>query len=785
MNGQSLGLWAATAFRSPLGRLWLALSLVVLLSFGLLLFYGGEIYQYAPPIPEKVVSTSGETVFTGDQIRRGQDVWRSIGGQELGSIWGHGAYTAPDWTADWLHREAVWLLDEWSGAQGTDAYEGLEAEQQAVLQARLQTEMRTNTYEAPTQTITLSPVRVRAVRAVQDHYMGLFGSNPVQAQLREDFAMPPDTVSSASGRADLTAFFFWASWACVTERPGRTYTYTSNWPPDTLIGNRPTGQVILVSVLSFVLLLGGIGALAWFYAATRDQWASSHISPAADPLFDVEPTAAMRATTKFFWLVGALLVVQMGAGMLTAHYGVEGTALYGMPVANWIPYSLARTWHVQLGLFWIATAWLATGLCFAPIIAGREPRLQRLGTDVLFWALVLVVLGSMVGQGLAIHQQLSPQANFLWGHQGFEYLDLGRLWQLMLFVGLLLWMLLMVRAIWPSWIRARGTDRQLMLIFSLSVMAIALFYGAGFMYGRHTNLAIAEYWRWWVVHLWVEGFFEVFAVAVVALAFTRLGLVRVRSATMAVLFTTILYLAGGVVGTFHHLYFAGTTPAIIALGGTFSALELVPLVMIGFEGYDNWSLTRLTPWIRNYKWPILFLVAVAFWNLVGAGLFGFLINPPIALYYMQGLNTTAVHAHAALFGVYGMLGIGLMLLSLRILTVRRQWRTGALAFAFWAMNIGLALMILLSLLPIGIAQTWASVEKGMWYARSPEFLAQEPWETFRWLRAVGDSIFAAGMIAMGWFVIGLSTGWSIRGPREDQPEEIAMPEAAYPAQGVD
>ncbi len=779
MNVQSVGMAVTTGLRSSLGRLWLALALVVIVSFGLLSFYGGEIYQYAPPIPEQIMSTSGEVVFTGDQIRRGQDVWRSIGGQELGSIWGHGAYTAPDWTADWLHREATWLVDEWSWGQGMDSYADLDAEQQAALQARVQREMRTNTYDAQTQTLTLSPVRVRAIRAVQDHYTGLFGSDPAQAQLREAFAMPPDTVASPVGRTDLTAFFFWASWASVTERPGRDYTYTSNWPPDELIGNRPTGPVILVSILSFVLLLGGIGALAWFYAATRDQWASSLTTVATDPLLNVQPTASMRATVKFFWLVGALLIMQMGAGMLTAHYGVEGMALYGLPVANWVPYSLSRTWHVQLGLFWIATAWLATGLCFAPILAGREPRWQRLGTNVLFGALVLVVVGSMVGQGLAIHQQLDPRTNFLWGHQGFEYLDLGRLWQLMLFVGLLLWMVLMVRAIWPSFVRARGVDRQLLLIFALSVMAIALFYGAGLMPGRDANLAISEYWRWWVVHLWVEGFFEVFAVAVVALAFTRLGLVRVRSATMAVLFTTTLYLTGGVVGTFHHLYFAGTTPAVIALGGIFSALELVPLVMIGFEGYDNWAMTRLAKWVQNYKWPILFLVAVAFWNLVGAGLFGFLINPPIALYYMQGLNTTSVHAHAALFGVYGMLGIGLMLLSLRILTVRQQWRTGVLAFAFWAMNIGLSLMILLSLLPIGIAQTWASVEHGMWYARSPEFLSQEPWETFRWLRTVGDTIFAAGMVAMGWFVVGLSTGWSIQRPREDRPE------SAYQAHGVD
>ena len=193
----------------------------------------------------------------------------------------------------------------------------------------------------------------------------------------------------------------------------------------------------------------------------------------------------------------------------------------------------------------------------------------------------------------------------------------------------------------------------------------------------------------------------------------------------------------------------------MALGATFSALEVVPLVLIGFEAYENLTLSRARPWVAAYRWPIYFFVAVAFWNLVGAGLFGFLINPPIALYYMQGLNTTPVHGHTALFGVYGMLGIGLMLFCLKGLTVHQTWRTGALAFAFWSINVGLALMVLLSLLPVGLMQTWASVEHGTWYARSAEFMQTPTMDTLRWLRVVGDTIFAVGVVALGWFVLGL------------------------------
>ena len=749
--------------------LWATLIVVVVGSFAALLYFGGEVYQMAPPIPEAVASSDGEVIFTGDDLRLGQDVWRSIGGHELGSIWGHGAYTAPDWTADWVHREAVWLLEHWAQADYRSSFESLPSEQAAALTVRLQDEVRTNTYDDATGQITVSPLRAEAIRAVQSHYTALFGDDPELDHLRESYAMPRSVIPDADRREAFTTFIFWASWATVTERPGRDITYTHNWPPDELVGNRPTGTMIVTSVVSFVLLLGGIGGLAWFFAATRDTWRSEPTSVPADPLITTDATPSMRATHKYFWVVGALAVAQIGAGIVTAHYGVEGTEFYGIALAEIVPYSLSRTWHVQLGMLWIATSWLATGLCLVPLITGREPRFQRLGVNLLLVALVVVVAGSMLGQAFAIHQVLGDKTNFWLGHQGYEYLDLGRLWQALLMAGLLLWLALMLRPLLPAWRDAKGDSRrrQFLGIFILSIGAIAFFYSPGLIPGQHTNLAIAEYWRWWVVHLWVEGFFEVFATAVISLVFVRLGLVRVQSAVMAILFTTILYLTGGVLGMFHHLYFTGTTPVILVIGGTFSALELMPLVMIGFEAYENLSMTRRTSWIHHYKWPVFFFIASAFWNLVGAGLFGFLINPPIALYYMQGLNTTSVHAHAALFGVYGNLGLGLTLLSLRILTVRRQWRTGSLSFAFWSINIGLALMVLMSLLPVGLAQTWASVEHGMWYARSAEFLQTPVLEVFRWLRSVGDTIFAVGILALGWFVIGLSAGWSVRGVRSD------------------
>jgi nitric oxide reductase subunit B len=293
---------------------------------------------------------------------------------------------------------------------------------------------------------------------------------------------------------------------------------------------------------------------------------------------------------------------------------------------------------------------------------------------------------------------------------------------------------------------------------------------AGLMWGRHTNLAVAEYWRWWVVHLWVEGFFEVFATAVIAFLFSRMGLVRATTATASVILTSTVYLTGGIIGTMHHLYFSGTPTAVMAWGATFSALEIVPLVLVGFEAFENLKLGTVRPWVRAFRWPIYFFGAVAFWNLVGAGLFGFLINPPIALYYMQGLNTTPVHGHAALYGVYGMLGLGLLLFCMKGFTLDREWKDGSLRLAFWALNAGLLLMVTLSLLPVGLLQAAASITEGTWYARSADFLQLPYMQTLRWLRVVGDTIFSVGVVAFAWFVLGLVTGRSL-GAREDARTE--------------
>ncbi|HEX5048308.1 MAG TPA: cbb3-type cytochrome c oxidase subunit I, partial [Gammaproteobacteria bacterium] len=530
-----------------------------------------------------------------------------------------------------------------------------------------------------------------------------------------------------------------------------------------LVGNTPSGAVFMWTFVSILVLLAGIGALVWYYAREFDIWRRDGEPEQgfarSDFMAATAITPSMRATSWYFIVVAALFAAQVLLGIVTAHYAVEGQGLYGLPLSDLFPYSVTRTWHTQLAVLWIATAWLGTGLFVAPLLGGREPRFQAAGVWFLLASLVVIVVGSFAGEWLAINRLIPDVVrNFWFGHQGYEYVDLGRFWQIYLFVGLLLWVALVHRALRPA--LKNGETRSLLLLVVVATVAIGLLFGAGLLYGRTTHISIMEYWRWWVVHLWVEGVFEVFATAIVSALLVRMGLVRVSVATTSVLVATIIFLGGGVLGTFHHLYWSGTPIGVLALGSVFSALEVVPLMVVGFEAYGRAKHEGLFDWQKAYYWPFRFFASVLVWNLVGAGLFGFLINPPLALYYMQGLNTTATHGHAALFGVYGMLGLGLTLFCMRGLTDPSRWSGRLLAVSFWCLNVGLAMMVFMSLLPQGLWQAYASFTHDYAYARSAEVIHGPVMQALVWARVPGDVVFAVGVFAFGWFVV--RAFWSSR-----------------------
>ncbi|MFW8564652.1 nitric-oxide reductase large subunit [Orrella sp. 11846] len=739
-------------------RMWWALIVTLLVTFSVLGWMGKEVYYKAPPIPSEIVTTDGQVVMTEAQILAGQRAWQSVGGMDLGSVLGHGAYQAPDWTADWLHRELLAWLDIAAKDQYGIGYDELDPDRQVVLERQVKLEYRQNTVDDATNRVTITPRRAQAIAEVNKYYDSLFSDDPETHTSRVNFAMKENTLPSAEGRERLGNFFFWSAWAAATERSkDGGASYTNNWPHEPLVDNVPTAENMIWSLMSILLLIFGVGMLVWAWAFMHKNEPDPE-APAKDPVLALPLTPSQRALGKYLFVVVVLFVAQIFIGGFVAHYTVEGQTFYGINVSEWLPYSLVRTWHLQAAIFWIATGFLAAGLFLVPILNGsKDPAGQKLGVDILFWALIVVVVGSFTGNFMTIGGLMPEDLNFLLGHQGYEYLELGRLWQIALFIGILLWLVLMLRGLIPA-LKQKG-DKNLLVLFTGTVVCVGLFYGTGLFYGQDTHITIMEYWRWWVVHLWVEGFFEVFATVTLAFIFATMGLVSKRGATMASLAAAILFMLGGTPGTMHHLYFAGTTTPILAIGAMFSALEVVPLVLLGYEAWDNWRLKARASWMENLKWPLMCFVAVAFWNMLGAGVFGFMINPPIALYYTQGLNTTPVHAHTALFGVYGFLALGFTLFVLRYIRPEMVFNEKLMKWSFWTMNIGLVMMVALSLLPIGLIQFHASYSVGMWWARSETFMQQEILHTLRWVRTFGDVVFIVGGVGVMWQVVSTLFGW--------------------------
>ena len=712
-----------------IGKGWVqGVALVMIFGFlvmGILVY---RTYTASMPLPDKVVSESGEVLFTGPEITRGQELYQARGLMQYGSVLGHGAYLGPDYTAEYLRMATDDVAAQWR-AQGV-------ADPRDLVVA----DFRTNRYNPGSKTLAFTDKQAAAFDHIQAHYAAYFGENSTK------YGLLPHMITDKAEIHDLTAFFAWTAWASAAQRPGHIYSYTNNWPPEQRVDNGPTAQLIVWSALSLIALLGGIGIMFAIYGRWSQQvgWHSAESSTLSfrEP-GEVSLTPAQRATVWFFAIVSVLFLAQTLVGAAAEHYRADLSNFFGLDLARLLPYNLARTWHVQLTLFWTAASFLAGGIFLVPFIARREPRRQGWLAYGLLGAVAVVVFGSLISEALSIYGVIPAGSLF---SQQWEYLDLPRLWQILLIVGMFLWIAIIWRGMRA---RLRGESKMNMpWLFFFAGLAIPSFYAIGLLASSGTHYTAADFWRFWVVHLWVEDFLELFTTVLVAYIFVLLGVVRERIALGVIFLDIILYSGGGVIGTMHHLYFSGTPVEHMALGAFFSAAEVIPLTFLTVEA---WAFLQLGSRQQAgdakpfpHRWAVMFLVAVGFWNFLGAGVFGFLINLPVVSYYQIGTALTANHAHAAMMGVYGMLAVGLAMFAFRYVIPADKWPERAARLSFWGLNIGLAWMVFATLLPLGVLQLYHSVNDGYFDARSLGYITRPGNSLLEWLRLPGDLIFILG-----------------------------------------
>src|SRR5690625_1739634 len=748
----------------PISKGWVqGVALVLIFGFFIMGILAVRTYSDSMPLPEQVVDRDGQVVFTQEDITEGQQIFLRRGLQQYGSIVGHGGYLGPDYTAEYLRLSAEHVR------------ESLETQGVQDPQAATSQLLRTNRYDEATGDVVLTNEQIAAFEDIRSHYADFFGVDTTEHGLLPSKITDPDEIHA------LTAFFAWTAWAAAAERPGHTYSYTNNWPPEPRVENTPTADILVWSGISLVALLAGLGILFAIYGrwSRNIGWKGSEspslrfLQPGA-----VGITKAQKATAWFFLVVSLLFLVQSTLGAAVEHYRVELSGFFGLDLAQVLPFNLSRTWHVQLSLLWTAAAFLAAAIFLAPIISGREPKRQHWLAYGLLGALALVVVGMLGGTAVSIFGPDWARGSIFFDQQ-WEYLDLPRFWQILLVIGLFCWILIIYRAIRS---RLRSESKfNMPWLFLYAGLAIPAFYAVGLLATTETHLTVAEFWRFWVVHLWVEDFLELFTTVMVAYVFVMLGVVRRKIAIQVIFLDVILYSMGGVIGTMHHLYFSGTPVEHMALGAFFSALEVIPLTFLTIEA---WTFLQLGSRQESrssapfpHRWAVMFLVAVGFWNFLGAGVFGFLINLPIVSYYQIGTALTANHAHGSMMGGYGMLAIGLALFALRYVIPPDRWPERLAKLSFWSLNIGLAWMVFATLLPLGVIQLWHSVNFGYFEARTLGYITQPGNAVLEWLRMPGDVLFIlGGILPFVWICwLGVRHGVQATGTRME-PETLFVEE---------
>lgn len=721
------------------------LVIILLLEFAMLIWVTtGSYYRKSqPPIPEKATDSTGFVVFTKMDIEAGQQVFLKKALMNNGSIWGHGAYMGPDFSAQYLHNLAVEVRNQISLEKFKTDYSRLTNEQKESLVGLTRDFLIKNHYNQDSHTLYFTKVEVNSFNAQIGYWMEYFQKPST------NLGLPKTLIVNQEELRQLTSFFAWAAWASVTNQPTKNYSYTNNFPYEPLIGNGPSSDAILWSALSLINLLAGVGLILFFFG--RFNYLGWRRSKEALPprLIAGNPTPVERASIKFFLVAIILLLFQTFAGGAMSHYFADPNGFFGFDLTALFPSNTLRTWHLQSAILWIATAYVGGGIFISSILSKREPKGQAGLINFLFLAFGIVIFGSLLGEYLGV-KDLLKNLWFWFGNQGWEYLEIGRGWQYLMAVGLVIWSLLLLRSVKPT--KKEPEERELKTLFLLAAFSIPFFYIPAFFFGSTTNYSTVDTWRFWIIHLWVEGFFEVFATVMVAIMFFKLGLVAKQTATRIIYLDAILFLGAGILGTGHHWYWNGQTAVSMAISASFSALEVVPLILLTLEASDFGRLMRTKTDEKGnkidfpHKWTFYFLIAVGVWNFVGAGVFGFLINLPVISYYETGTNLTPNHGHAALMGVFGMLAIAFIIFALRQISSTEHWRKieKYVKISFWGLNIGLVGMVVMQLFPSGVLQLLDVIHNGYWHARSTEFSAQPHIIKLAWLRLPADLIFIIG-----------------------------------------
>lgn len=701
--------------------------IIALFMVTMLIYYTANLQKEVPPIPATVKSESGEVLYTYDDVVAGKGYFQQFDLMDWGTMLGMGAYMGPDFSTDFMHYRAEFLYDHYGMELYSKPNSRLNAVERGAVKERVKQDMKKQTTLLESGTV-YTDASAAAYKKNVAYLTNLLVNGDPERAFRGGIIKPDEAVK-------IAAFVDWAQLVASSLRPGTERTWSNNWPPEPLLDQDVNFNSHKISLWEFLVLWTltiVVIFLAYEYLFKKDP--DEKLEPA------IKITSLFRSQKKllkYIPIVAALFVVQLIIGGYLAHLYTDPTNDF-LISQDILPFNVLRSMHTQIAILWVAVGWLVGGLLIAPWIANRDHKFPWL-VDVLWIALLVVAVGSIIGLYMGATGQMRDTWFWL-GNEGRELINLGRAWDIGLVIGLVFWFLLII-----SLIRKASTNNPIVSTIIWSAFAIATLYIAGMMpvHKIMPNYTVDDYYRWWVIHLWVELTFELFAAGVIAFFTVSLGLISQKTAVRTMLFELLLISMSGTLGVGHHYWWQGLDEYWIAIGGIFSALEPLPLALMVIEAMKNYREQKREGHKNEFAVPFMWIAGSAILNWIGAGFFGMLINTPTISYYSHGTYLIMPHGHVALLGAFGYISLAFIYMASRTNALANglEWSDKLSRTGFWVLTIG-ALLFTIPTYIIGIEQTRIAHDMGYFYARLRE--AVEPMKMWMWLRTIPDGLMIAG-----------------------------------------